>query len=571
MRKYLVLVSLVLLLLAGSTFAFTEFHGAGNWVVPPAFQGNPWAPRAEWSIAWYVWEPLMYYIPASQKFVPCLATSMDVDANARTITAHLRKGVVWQDGIKFTSKDVLATFYLGYLKHWGVWNYLDSIKAPDDYTVVFHFKELTALSKIMLCQDRVKSSEAIYGKWADQVPAIIARGGDKALESKIYSDLCSYRPPIPVGTGPFKLKSVSADTMILDKFQNYWAADKVKIDRIRIYRWTSNEVVWTYVIAGAIDAAHPAASRDVVAAALKANPHMKYYLPSDLGEFVILFNCKKPPMSDVNFRKAVAYAVNADLVRKISLYFAQTAGDYTTGIIKSFRDVYLSKDFLKTLTNYTYNPKKAEEILLKAGYTKGADGYWRMPNGKPISLEYINHQGYSDWILGGESIITQLKKFGIKVEQRIVVGALYGDTIRGGKFDMAAEFGPVFWGYGSPWRAYNRLYAYKPGTTTGEYLKEASGVPDVIEGINTVKLTDELFKAMDLATQKAIIEKLAHATNEYLPYYSIYEKRLGIFLNDGVRVTGWPPKTDPIWSAASGGIERVYKILMQEGILHGVK
>ena len=186
MRKFVILVSLALLVLVGSTFALTEFHGAGNWVIPPAFQGNPWAPRAEWSIAWYVWEPLMYYIPASREFIPCLATSMDVDKDAKTITAHLRKGVVWQDGIKFTSKDVAATFYLGYLKHWSVWRYLKSIDTPDDYTVVFHFKMLTPLVKIMLCVDRIKSSEAIYGKWADQVPAIIARGGDPKLESKIY-------------------------------------------------------------------------------------------------------------------------------------------------------------------------------------------------------------------------------------------------------------------------------------------------------------------------------------------------------------------------------------------------
>jgi peptide/nickel transport system substrate-binding protein len=80
-----------------------------------------------------------------------------------------------------------------------------------------------------------------------------------------------------------------------------------------------------------------------------------------------------------------------------------------------------------------------------------------------------------------------------------------------------------------------------------------------------------LGRTADFDEQKAIVEKLAYVTNEYLPYYSLYEKRMMLFLNDGTRVTGWPAEDDPIYSTCSGGIERMYKVLMQEGILQGVK
>src|SRR5258708_19882686 len=40
---------------------------------------------------------------------PDLATSWEISADQLTFTFHLRRGVVWHDGVAFSGKDVVAT------------------------------------------------------------------------------------------------------------------------------------------------------------------------------------------------------------------------------------------------------------------------------------------------------------------------------------------------------------------------------------------------------------------------------------------------------------------------------
>ena len=57
------------------------------------------------------------------------------DTEKQTII-HLKKDVKWSDGTPFTSKKhVLCTYYLGFIRNWVMWKYVDKIEAPDDYTV----------------------------------------------------------------------------------------------------------------------------------------------------------------------------------------------------------------------------------------------------------------------------------------------------------------------------------------------------------------------------------------------------------------------------------------------------
>ncbi|MBU4376000.1 MAG: hypothetical protein KKD29_00815, partial [Candidatus Omnitrophica bacterium] len=58
--------------------------------------------------------------------------------------------------------------------------------------------------------------------------------------------------------------------------------------------------------------------------------------------------------------------------------------------------------------------------------------------------------------------------------------------------------------------------------------------------INLEKLQEALFVTTNPAEQRKIIEKLAWATNEYLPVISLVEKNSQFFVYDGGRVIGWP-------------------------------
>ena len=137
-----------------------------------------------------------------QKDLPWLAESWDVqldpEHNETTVTFHLRKDVVWQDGVPFTSEDVKFTIEL-YQKWSPYWlpmvENIYKVEAPDPHTVVVHFNVTSYLAY----------------RWA---------GGIYILPKHIwekYDDPTQARPweePHPtvagltklIGTGPFIFK-----------------------------------------------------------------------------------------------------------------------------------------------------------------------------------------------------------------------------------------------------------------------------------------------------------------------------------------------------------------------------
>ena len=88
--------------------------------------------------------PRLYKLNNAFNAIPDLATSYDVSDDALTYTFHLRDNAVWTDGEKVTSADAVYTFNEIIDKQYAnanVFGFVESIEAPDDYTVVFHMSE----------------------------------------------------------------------------------------------------------------------------------------------------------------------------------------------------------------------------------------------------------------------------------------------------------------------------------------------------------------------------------------------------------------------------------------------
>ncbi|MCD6310527.1 MAG: ABC transporter substrate-binding protein [Candidatus Eremiobacteraeota bacterium] len=574
------------------------FYTAGNWDIPPAYHGNPWAPGGVGAAAGYVYEPLFIYVPKTGEFIPRLGTSFEESEDHGKLTVKLREDVKWHDGRPFTSKDVQTTFYIGYIKNLAIWQNLEGIETPNEYTVIFRWKKISPVNTIRALTEGITSPYHIFGKWADEIPKIMretrrkdeitaveleemlnAYNGNVSLvlkelekrrkerrsrEKSTREILYKYHPKMPVGTGPFKVTRVTATDMVLEKYLGYWSASTVHIDRIRIFRWTSNEVIWSFLMAGEVDAVTPATPYDVAQQIIKKNPGTRLVCPSDLHEVGFIFNCTRAPMSDVNFRKAIAYLLNKDLIRKIAYYYSNPVTDYTTGVIKSYRNRWFSKDFLKSLTCYEYKPEKAEEILKNSGYRRDDRGRWVTPDGAEINLEIVAPAGKTDFVLTAESASSQMTGFGINTKVRVIPEDLFNTILSEYKFDMAVSFGPEFVRFAHPIISYARFFG------KGGYIAIRSGFAGIVAGpdgneINLPALVRELELTVDLEKQKQIVEKLAWVANEYLPFLSIFEKNIMIFVIDGKHVTGWPPDSAPIWSTISSGA--TYSTIMMKGWL----
>ena len=132
----------------------------------------------------------------SGKIIPALAQKWEVSSDALTWTFYLRKGVVFHNGDKLTSKDVKATLERitdkatasPNAKEFGG---ITAIETPDDHTVVLKLK---APHSPLLA--------SLSSGWGAILPkSLIDSGHDFAAK--------------PVGTGPFKLKEWVRDSRIV--------------------------------------------------------------------------------------------------------------------------------------------------------------------------------------------------------------------------------------------------------------------------------------------------------------------------------------------------------------------
>ena len=87
-------------------------------------------------VQYFAIEGLYQYVRSTDEIYPMLAESMPVHSeDGSTTTVTIRENAKWQNGEDFTAKDVFAFYYLN---HTVVTNYLLSVEAKDDKTVVFH-------------------------------------------------------------------------------------------------------------------------------------------------------------------------------------------------------------------------------------------------------------------------------------------------------------------------------------------------------------------------------------------------------------------------------------------------
>jgi peptide/nickel transport system substrate-binding protein len=121
----------------------------------------------------------------------------------------------------------------------------------------------------------------------------------------------------------------------------------------------------------------------------------------------IKFNCKSPPLSDVNIRRAVAYAIDwhrifTDVYRGLG----------TPGMADVRPDSWA---YNPHATQYAYDPQRAREILATAGWHPGRDGVLQKA-GAQLRLQMMTVIGVSSRLKAEELVQQELKQVGIDVD-----------------------------------------------------------------------------------------------------------------------------------------------------------
>jgi peptide/nickel transport system substrate-binding protein len=541
-----------------------EFVGTWGYPRPPTGHFNPYLPYAIYPSG-LTWDKLAYYIRLTEEFVPSLATSWKLDREKGQITVNLRRGVVWHDGVSFTSKDVWCTFILGKLFKWRIWDYVTKIETPDDFTIIFYFspEKFSIFLEQWILNQYIYAPYHIYGKFADEVA--IAKT-DEEMQT-ILTEFSNFKPEKLIGTGPFILESVTESEMVLKKNLKHWTADIIKIDVVRVPNSLTAEASWALYFAGEADYGWPGTPKKVEEEILK-RPYMHLITPTDVAGPAVWFNTKKYPLNITEVRQAIAYVIDRKTACEVT-GVPWLPAETPHGILADVEKKWVSDELRAKLNNYECNPTKAEEILKGLGFTKDPDGIWVTPKGTKFAVEVTAPAGWVDTVMMMENVAAQLKAFGIDATFRTPeVTKYWAEDFPEGKYDITWGW----WGYWHfhPYASFYNIFMYFNGY---RYPGHGFGRRAVLDGeeVDLWDLVSTLEKTVEFEEQRAIVEKLIRILNYYLPVLPMGEKHIQVFYSTK-RFTNWPSVVEryDLWQNCPGDAVGALSLMMQLGYIKPV-
>lgn len=335
----------------------------------------------------------LLYLDTSLTLQPQLAQSWSVSADGRSYTFKLRSNVKWHDGKPFTSADVRFTVMevLKKLHPRGRSSFAKvmSVETPDPLTAVIKLSQpappmLTALAS---------------GYESPMVPKHLFEGTDIAANPYISK---------PVGTGPFVFKEWQKGShIVLERNPNYWRQGKPALQRIvfRIINDASARAAGLEAGELQIGGLSPIPLTDLARIANSPALSIEKRGYAYMSPFMLMeVNLRRPPLSDVRVRRAIAHAIDRQRLTQIVW---MGYGEPAVSPIPSSVTTFHSKDIPK----YEYDPEKAKKLLDEAGLKPGAGG-WRFK----MTHDFVPLG--SDYQRTGEFIKQNLARVGIDVELR---------------------------------------------------------------------------------------------------------------------------------------------------------
>jgi len=323
-----------------------------------------------------------------------LAESWDVSSNGLQIVFHLRKGVLWHDGVEFTADDVLFTYTTvidskvptPYSSNFGP---VEKVEVLDRYTVKIVYKEPYA--------------PALESWGMGIIPKHILEGKD--ITSENYSRN-------PIGTGPYKLKEwVTGQKIVLEAFDSYFEG-RSKTDRYIARVIPDTATMFLELKFGGIDFMGLTPPQYKLQADTEFfNKYFQKFRYPSFGYTYLGYNQLDPKFSDKRVRQAITHAVNKrDIIAGVLLgYGTPCTGPFPPESWAYNPDV---KDL-------EYNPEISLKLLKEAGWKIGQSGLLEK-DGKPFEFTVLVNQGNEARLKIAQIIKENLKNIGIKINIKVL-------------------------------------------------------------------------------------------------------------------------------------------------------
>ena len=460
--------------------------------------------------------------------IPDLAESWEISPDGRQYTFHLRKGVLWHDGWPFTADDVLFT--VGAIQDPGfpgvpdfvlLWNGV-SVEKVDDFTVIF-------------------TLESAYAPFLSYTTlGILPRHILGTTTAKELAD--SPFNVSPIGTGPFKFKEATVESILLESNQDYYLA-KPYLSNIELKLYPDYQTGLAALRRKEIHGQllYPLASREELAE-IRQNKDVIIYTAHRASYAVVYLNLSSPLFRDKAVRQALLYYLDRKKIITESL-----AGQ---GLIANSPIVSATWAYDPEVKKYDYDPDKASSLLTEAGWIRGEGGVWEK-GGTKLGFSLLTNSDKVR-VAVAEGVVRQLRKAGIAVEL------------------SSSGFSSLLQGYLLPRKYEGILYGWDTGYDPDGYPAwHSSQIGE--DGFNLAGFSngraDELLEQARQTTDEVERKELygefqalfAEEVPSLLLYYPIYTYvidetvngvRLGVLFEPSSRfsnVTEWYMKTKRVW------------------------
>jgi len=360
------------------------------------------------AILFGVFDGLVELDARTLQIVPAVAESWEARADGRQFTFHLRHGVRFHNGREVEAADVVYSFERALkpenrsARPW--------VFEPVQGAAAFQRGETSTVEGLAVL-DRYTVRLTLARPYGPFLSHLVLEQAS-LVPREVYDDPTHAYLRHPVGCGPFRFSAwTTGQSVVLDAFRDFYGEGPF-VDGVVYKIVRSQETALEEYRAGNLEVADevPSGKREAIQAEMGSQFHR---WPQIAIRGIALNHARPPFAGNLALRRAANHAVDRD---------------YLLRVVDEGKDIAIAgmippglPGFDPTLAGYAFDPARAGELLVKAGYP-GGRGLPRM------TLLYNDNEGHRRMCA---RIASDLNAVGIPVEARSLDIASYLQAITG--------------------------------------------------------------------------------------------------------------------------------------------
>lgn len=542
---------------------------AGALSDPKTF--NPVLSQESPNVFSYTFEGLTSTDGVTGEVVPALAESWDISEDGRTVVFTLRKDLRWSDGEPLTADDVVFTyedvifnpeipnnsrdgFRIGREGLLPKASKLDSRRVqfslPEPFAPFLRTTSLEVLPEHVL-------RPLVEAEGADGTPQFVSAWGTDTPPDQLVSN------------GPYRIKQyIPAERVVFERNPYYWREEQPYIQE---FVWQVVESLDNQLLqfrSGGLDLMGVSPNYfSLLKQEEKRGNFTIYNGGPALGTNFMAFNLNRAsrdgnPLVDpvksawfnsVEFRQAVSFAIDRQAM--INNIF-RGIGEPQTSPISVPSPYYAPPE--AGITTYDYNPEKAKELLLSAGFQYSEEGELLDAAGNPVRFTLVTNSGNTIREGIGAQIKRDLANIGIQVDfQPLAFNVLVDkltDSLDWESLVLGLTGGLEPNGGANVWLLDGALHAFNQQAVAGQEPLQGWQAADWETEIANLYI--KAAQEIDEPERQRLYLITQQLTQEYLPFiYLVNTLSMGAVRNkiDGIE-----------YSSIGGSLWNIYELQIEE-------